>query len=147
MGQAVRQQALHQVQELGPVLGGEAAEGGLAELLGQGLDVGRMAVAEAADGDAGDEVQVLGPVGVDDGAAVGVVDGDLGIEGDGLQAGGHGLGLLVEDRLGARAGDRAGVADAGDRARGPLGQDGVGQGYSSLDMRTPGRRCSKRSVR
>jgi hypothetical protein len=57
-----------QVEELGPGLGGEAAEGDPLDLTLERLDVVRMAVADAPDRDAGDEVDVLVAVLVDQGA-------------------------------------------------------------------------------
>ena len=66
-----------------------------------------MAVADAADRDARDEVEIFVAVDVGDGAALGVVDDDLREERDRLQARRHRLGLLIEDRLGFRAGHGA----------------------------------------
>ena len=58
-------------------LGCEAAEGDALELLPETLDVVGMAVAEAADRDAGDEIEILVPVDVGNRATPGVVDHDL----------------------------------------------------------------------
>ena len=88
-------------------LGGEAAEGRPLELLLEALDVVRMAVADAADGDAGDEIEIFVAVDVGDRAALGVVDDDLREERDRLQPRRHDLRLLGEDRLGLRAGHDA----------------------------------------
>ena len=98
-------------RKLARVSRGEAAEGDFLELLGDALDVVGMAVAEAADRHAGDEVEILAAVHVGDDAALGVVDGDLGIERDRLQSRRHDLGLAVEDRLRFRS--RRGVDLAG----------------------------------
>ena len=68
-------------------LGGEAAESGPVELFLEALDVVRMAMAQAANRDAGDEVEILVAVDVGDGAALGVVHDDLRKERDRLQPG------------------------------------------------------------
>ena len=61
------------------------------ELLLEALDVVGMAMADAADRDAGDEVEIFVAVDVGDRAALGVVDDDLREERDRLQPRRHGL--------------------------------------------------------
>ncbi len=104
VGDALRQELADQVEKARAILGREAAEGDAAELLGEASDVVRMGVADAADRDAGDEIQVFVAVDIDDGAALGVVHHDLRVERDRLQPRRHRCGLAIEDRLGLGAG-------------------------------------------
>src|SRR5262249_35734451 len=87
-------------------------EGTAAELLAETFDIVGMTVADAADRDAGDEVQIFVPVDVDDGAAFRVVHHDLRVEGDRLQARRHRFGLALENRLGFGAGHDTALTDA-----------------------------------
>ena len=95
------------LEELGARLRREAAEGRPLELLLEARDIARMRMAEAADRDAGDEVEILVAVDVGDRAALRMVDDDLREERDRLQAGRHRLRLVLEDRLRLRAGHGA----------------------------------------
>ena len=67
----------------------------------------RVAVAHAANRDAGYEVEIFVAVDVGDGAALGMVDDDLREERNRLQARRHCPGLTIEDRLGFGAGHGA----------------------------------------
>src|SRR5208282_5267156 len=69
MGDSLREQPGDQIEKTGAVLSREAAEGDAIELLLETLDVVRMAMAETADRDAGDEVEILVAVDVGDRAA------------------------------------------------------------------------------
>src|SRR5213596_1008617 len=82
--EAVRRDRGEQLEELGPCLGGEAPEGQPLDLPLEGLDVVRMAVADAPDPDPGDEVDVLVAVLVDEGRARAAGHRQLGHEGKGL---------------------------------------------------------------
>src|SRR5271170_531000 len=104
MGDALRQQPTDQIEKAGAVLRREAAEGDVIQLLLETLDVVRMAMAETAHRDAGDEIEILVPVYVGNRATQGVVDDDLRIESDRLQSRRHGLGFAVKNRLGFGAG-------------------------------------------
>ena len=95
------------LEELRARFGREAAKGGPVELLLEARDVARMRVAEAADRNAGDEVEIFVAVDVGDRAALGMIDDDLREERDRLQAGRHRLRLALEDRLRLRAGHGA----------------------------------------
>src|SRR5262249_9681222 len=66
---AFRQQLADQIEKTCTGLGREAAEGAAAELLAETFDIVGMTMADTADRDAGDEVQIFIPVDVDDGAA------------------------------------------------------------------------------
>ncbi len=130
MRQSLRQQRGDKIEEARPRFGCEAAEGRPFELLPDALHIVGMAVSDAANGDAGDEVEILVAVHVGDGAAFRVVDDDLREERDRLQPWRHSLGLVVEDRLGF-----------GTRHRAPLERRGRGRdfvhGINSL-LRRPG---------
>ena len=100
--EAVRRERRQQVEEARPRLGREAPEGQPLGLALQRLDVMRVAVADAADADARDEVDVLVAVLVDQRAALPSRHRQPGVEREGLRAGGEVL-LLAGDDL-ARAG-------------------------------------------
>ena len=103
----LRQRRGDAAEELRARFGREAAEGDAFELLLEPRDIARMRVAEAADRDAGDEVEIFVAVDVGDRAALRMVDDDLREERDRLQAGRHRLRLAVEDRLRLRTGHGA----------------------------------------
>ena len=107
MREPFRQRRSDALEELRAGFGGETAEGDAFELLLEPRDIARMRVAEAADSDAGDEVEIFVAVDVGDRAALRVVDDDLREERDRLQAGRHRLRLAVEDRLRLRTGHGA----------------------------------------
>ena len=135
-----------QIEKSRAGLGGEAAERDALELLLDALDVVGMAVAETADSDAGDEIEVLVPVDVGDRAALGVVDRDLRIERDRLEPRRHRLGLAIENRLGFGPGHGAAFSAV---SFAPIACSG-GRRHSSINsdvgVTTRGRR-RKRSVR
>ena len=99
MGDPFRQRRGDALEELRARFGREAAEGDALELLLEPRDKARMRVAEAADGNAGDEVEIFVAVDVGDGAALRMIDDDLREERDRLQARRHRLRLAIEDRL------------------------------------------------
>src|SRR5208282_2946498 len=146
MGDSLREQPGDQIEKTGAVLSREAAEGDAIELLLETLDVVRMAMAETADRDAGDEVEILVAVDVGDRAAAGAVDHDLRIERDRLQPRRHSLGLAVEYRLGSGARHGAASSCVG-RRRG----DGPGRGFVHFNQllaeATKRGRRWKRSIR
>ena len=74
---AFGQQLADQIEKTRTGLGREAAEGDTTELLVETFDVVRMRVADTADCDTGDEIQILIPIDVDDGSAFRVVHNDL----------------------------------------------------------------------
>src|SRR6266403_2469402 len=108
---AFGQQLADQIEKTCTGLGCEAAEGDTTELFVETFDVVRMRVADTADRDTGNEIQILIPIDVDDGAAFRVVHHDLRIEGDRLQARSHCFGLAIENRLGFWAGHDTALAD------------------------------------
>ena len=69
-------------------------------------------MADAADGDTGNEVEILIAIDVDDGAALSVVHRDLREQRDRLQTGRHRFDLPIENRLGFWAGYDAALPDA-----------------------------------
>ena len=77
MSEPLRQERGDEIQEPRPRLSREAAECDPVELLLDPLHIMRMAVADAADGDARYEVEILIAVHVGDGAALSAVDNDL----------------------------------------------------------------------
>ena len=83
-------------------LGGEAPEGQALHLTLERLDVVRMAVADAADGDPRDEVDVLVAVLVDQRAARAAGHRQARLEREGLAAGRLEPALALDDRLRAR---------------------------------------------
>src|SRR5258708_6534226 len=111
MRDAFGQQLADQIEKTCTGLSREAAEGDTTELLVETFDVVRMRVADTADCDTGDEIQILIPIDVDDGAAFRVLHHDLRIEGDRLQARSHCFGLKIENRLGFGAGHDTALAD------------------------------------
>jgi len=84
-------------------LRGEASERQLLDLALEALDVVGMAVPHAADADAGDEVDVLVAVHVDERAALAPGHGQPGVERERLQAGGDVTLLALEDLARARS--------------------------------------------
>src|ERR1700677_1850775 len=98
MREPLRQERGDEIEEARPRLSREAAECDAVELLLDPLHIMRVAVTDAADGDAGYEVEIFVAVNVGNGAALGVVDDDLREERNRLQARRHRLGLLIEDR-------------------------------------------------
>src|SRR5439155_24541904 len=92
-----------QLQELRTHLRREAAEGQFLDLLPNAGDVVRVAVAHAADRDAGDEVDVLVPVLVGQPAAAAASHREPRVEREGLQPRGHVAALFGEDLLRPRA--------------------------------------------
>src|SRR5207245_8180752 len=79
-------QAGEQLEQLRARLRGEASERQLLDLALEALDVVGMAVPHAADADAGDEVDVLVAVHVDERAALAPGHGQPGVERERLQA-------------------------------------------------------------
>src|SRR3984957_19551029 len=73
----VRQQRGHDLEKARASFGGEAAKGRSFELLPEALDVVRMAMADAADGDAPAESEIFVAVDVGDRATLCVVDDNL----------------------------------------------------------------------
>src|SRR5437867_1843423 len=82
--EAVRRDRGEQLEELGPCLGGAGPEGQPLDLPLEGLDVVRMAVADAPDPDPGDEVDALVAVLVDEVRARAAGHRQPGHEGKGL---------------------------------------------------------------
>src|SRR5512144_1770899 len=101
--EALRSDLRHQLEEARAGLGGEAAEGEPLRLALERLDVVRVAVADAADRDARDEVDVLVAVLVPQPAAAAAGHGQPRVEGEGLVAGGDVAGLAGHDLARARA--------------------------------------------
>ena len=97
--EALRRDAGEQVEELRADLRGEAAEREPAGLLLERLHVVRVAVADASDGDAGDEVDVGVAVLVEDPAALAARHREARIQREGLQARRHVAGLERRDAL------------------------------------------------
>jgi hypothetical protein len=87
-----------QVEEAGSRLGGEAAERERLDLALERVDVVRMAVPDAADGDARDEVEVLVAVLVDERRALAARHRQAGVEREGLKAR-RDVALLARDDL------------------------------------------------
>src|SRR4030095_9789940 len=87
-----------QVEEAGPRLRGEAAERERLDLALERVDVVRMAVPDAADGDARDEVEVLVAVLVDERRALAPRHRQAGVEREGLKARSD-VALLARDNL------------------------------------------------
>src|SRR5205814_8228775 len=81
-----RRDDAQQLEERGTRLRREAAERQLLDLALERLHVMRMAVAHAADGDTGDEVDVLVAVLVDERAALAARHGQARVEREGLGA-------------------------------------------------------------
>ena len=146
MGNPFRQQPGDQIEKMGAVLGREAAESDVIELLLETLDVVRMAMAETADRDAGDEVEIFVAVDVGDGAAAGAVDHDLRIERDRLQPRRHSLGLALEDRLGSGARHGAAFSSVGGHRGDVPGRGFVHFNQLLAEATKRGRRW-KRSIR
>jgi len=101
--EALGQDGRDQVQELGPRLGREAPEGEALDLPLERLDVMGMAVADAPHGDAGDEVEVLVAVLVDQRAVDAARHREARVERKPLGAGGEVLSFLSDDPLRARS--------------------------------------------
>src|SRR6185369_3827995 len=87
-----------QVEEAGSCLRGEAAEREGLDLALERVDVVRMAVPDAADGDARDEVEVLVAVLVDERRALAARHRQAGVEREGLKAR-RDVALLARDDL------------------------------------------------
>ncbi len=101
-GEPLGRDGSEQVEKLGPRLGGEAAERQPLDLALERLDVVRMAVADAAHRDAGDEVDVLVAVLVDQRAVDATRHREARIERKPLRARGQMLAFLGDDLLGPR---------------------------------------------
>ena len=99
MGDPLRQRRGDALKELRARFGREAAEGDALDLLLEPGDKARMRVAEAANRNACDEVEIFVAVDVGDRAALRMIDDDLREERDRLQARRHRLRLAIEDRL------------------------------------------------
>ena len=112
-----RGQGREHLEEARPRLRGEAAEGELLHLPLERLDVVRVAVADRADGDARDEIDVLLPVLVDERRALPARHGQARVEGEALHAGGGHAALALDDGPGARAGLAAFCHEADSRKR------------------------------
>src|SRR2546430_9651499 len=100
---AFGQQLAYQLKKVCTGVGRKAAKSKTSELFAQTFDVIRMAVADAANRDTGNEIEIFISVYVDNGAATGTVDDDLRIERDRLQTRCHCLGFFLEHRFGLRA--------------------------------------------
>ena len=96
--QALGGEGGEQVEEAGARLGGEAAERERLDLALERVDVVRMAVPDAADGDARDEVEVLVAVLVDERRALAARHRQAGVEREGLKAR-RDVALLARDDL------------------------------------------------
>src|SRR5262249_3524099 len=101
--EALRRDGGHELENLRAGLGGEAAEGDPLDLALGRLDVMRMTVADAAHRDAGNEVDVLVAVLVDQGAVDAARHRQARVEREALRAGGEVLALLRDDLLRARS--------------------------------------------
>src|SRR6266705_1900620 len=77
VGDTFGQHAADQLKETGAGVGREAAKGNAVELLCETLHIMWMAVAQTADGDAGDKIEILIAVDVGDRATPGAVDRKL----------------------------------------------------------------------
>src|SRR5262245_53543186 len=99
MSYSFREQLADEFEEPGPGLSREAAQSGTGELLAYTPHVMGMAVADAANGDTGDEIEIFIAVDVENRAASRAIDHNLRIKSNRLQAGRHHLGLTVENRF------------------------------------------------
>src|SRR5437870_7342629 len=100
--EAVGREARQQLEQLRAGLGGEAAKGQLLDLALEALDVMRMAVADTAHADAGDEIDVRVAVHVGERAALAAGHGQPRVEREGLQPGRDVTLLALEDLARAR---------------------------------------------
>src|SRR2546427_470283 len=89
----------HGIEKLRARFRGEAAEGEPLDLALERLDVVGVAVTDAAHGDAGDEVDVLVAVLVDQGAVDAARHGQAGVQGKALSARSEVAPLLGDDLL------------------------------------------------
>src|SRR5262245_27690206 len=102
--QSLRRERGQAIQESRARLGGEAPERQTFDLTLQGLDVVRMAVSDAPDADAGDEVDVLLAILVVEHGSRAARHRDPRVLREGLKPWGHVAPFLLDDPLGFRTG-------------------------------------------